>query len=167
MRIRSLILFDLRDTIIHSNAKVLEFVHLYGIKNKTDINNLFVFFALSHILEIYKNNKNGLVLFYFSLDDYNKIQEKGEINYSKFLKIITKKIKFPIIISSISFSYFCTTLASDCPEYDEIIESYVFLPSIFDDIVKIVKKLSFYKLEKDLVSDLKNRFNLLAVFQTK
>lgn len=94
-------------------------------------------------------------------------KKSGDINYGKFLKIITKKIKFPIIISSISFSYFCTTLASDCPEYDEIIDSYIFLPSIFDDIVKVIKKLSFYKLEKELVSDLKNRFNLLSVFQTK
>lgn len=76
MRIRSLILFDLKDTIIHSNSKVLEFVSLYSIKNKTDINNLFIFFTLSHILEIYKEHKNGLVLFYCSLDDYNSLQEK-------------------------------------------------------------------------------------------
>lgn len=76
MRVRSLILFDLKDTIIHSNSKVLEFINLYGIKNKTDINNLFIFFALSNILEIYKDNKNGLVLFYCSLNDYNSLQEK-------------------------------------------------------------------------------------------
>jgi hypothetical protein len=76
MRIRSLILFDLKDTIIHSNSKVLEFVNLYGIKNKTDINNLFTFFALSNILEIYKEHKNGLVLFYCSLNDYNNLQKK-------------------------------------------------------------------------------------------
>lgn len=71
MRVRSLILFDLKNTIIHSNAKVLEFISLYDIKNKTDINNLFVFFALSRLLEIYKENKNGMIVFYFSQDDYN------------------------------------------------------------------------------------------------
>ena len=76
-----------------------------------------------------------------------------------------KKIKFPITISSFSFSYFCATLANDCPEYDEIIDSYIFLPSIFDDIIKIIKKLSFYKLEKELLSDIKNRIKLLTIFE--
>lgn len=164
MRVRSLILFDLKDTIIYSNSKVLEFINLYNIKSKTDINNLFIFFALSNIIEIYKNNKNGLVLFYCNLDDYNKLCEDGDINYSKFLKIITKKIKFPIIISSLGFSCFCSLMASNCPEYDEIVESYVFLPAIFDDIIKVIKKLSFYKLEKELLLDLKTRIKLLTIF---
>lgn len=166
MRIRSLILFDLKDIIIHSNSKILEFVNLYNIKNKTDINNLFVFFSLSEILETYKNNKNGLIVFYFSQDDFNKLQESTEINYSKFLKIIMKKIKFPIIISSLSFSYFCSMMATNCPEYDEIIEEYTFLPSIFDNIIKVIKKLKFYKLEKDLIYNIKERIKLLTSFNS-
>ena len=80
---------------------------------------------------------------------------------------ITKKIKFPVIISSLSFSYFCTSLAANCPEYDEIVESYITLPSIFDDIIKVIKKLSFYKLENELVFDLKNRFKILTIFENK
>lgn len=167
MRIRSLILFDLKNIIIHSNKKVLEFITLYNISNKTDINNLFVFFALSEILETYKKNKNGLIVFYFSQDDYNSLQENTEINYSKFIKIITKKIKFPIIISTLKFSYFCSLMASDCPEYDEIVDRYIFLPSIFDDIVKLVKRLKFYKLERDLITNLKERFKLISMFETK
>ena len=55
MRIKSLILFDLKNVIIHSNKQTLEFITLYGITNKTDINNLFVYNALLNILEIYKN----------------------------------------------------------------------------------------------------------------
>ncbi len=164
MRVRSLILFDLKNTIIYSNKKVLEYISLYNITNKTDINNLFIFFALSNILEIYKNNKNGLVVFYISQDDFNVLQENGDINYKKFIKIITKKIKFPIIISSLSFSYFCSLIATNCPEYDEIIESYTFISTIFDDIVKIIKKMKFYKLEKVFISDLKQRLKLITTF---
>jgi hypothetical protein len=165
MRVRSLILFDLENIVIHSNKKVLEFITLYNITNKTDINNLFIFYALLEILEIYKNNKNGLIVFYLSQNNFNILQEKGsDISYSKFIKIITKKIKFPIIISNLSFSYFCSMLASDCPEYDEIIENYIFLSSIFDDLVKIIKKLKFYKIENTFIKDLKNRLKLISTF---
>lgn len=164
MRIRSLILFDLKDIIIHSNSKVLEFINLYNIKNKTDISNLFVFNALLKILEIYKSNKNGLIVFYISQNDFNQLHEKSEINYSKFIKIITKTVNFPIIISNIGFSYFCSLMATNCPEYDEIIENYVFLSAIFDDLVKVIKKLKFYKIENDFILDLKNRLKLITSF---
>lgn len=164
MKVKSLIIFDLKNTIIYSNKKVLEFITLYNIKNKTDINNLFVFNALLHILEIYKNYKNGLVIFYLSQENFNSLHEKNDINYAKFIKIITKKIKFPIIISNLNFYYFCKLMESDCPEYDEIIENYNFLSSIFDDIVKTVKKLKFYKIEKEMISDLKERFKLISTF---
>lgn len=164
MKVRSLILFDLKDTIIYSNKKVLEFVSLYDIKNKTDINNLFIYNALLHILEIYKNNKGGLVVFYISQENFNDLADSKElINYKKFIKLITKKIKFPIIISTFDFYYFCKMMNNDCPEYDEIIESYTFLSTIFDDIIKLIKKLKFYKLEKDLIMNLKERFKLIAI----
>lgn len=164
MRIKSLIVFDLKNTILYSNKKVLEFINLYNINNKTDINNLFVFNALLHILEIYKENKNGLIIFYFSQENFNELQDSKDINYSKFLKIIMKKIKFPIIISNLSFYYFCKLIESDCPEYDEILDNYNFLSSIFDDIIKIVKKLKFYKIEKEMISDIKERFKLINSF---
>lgn len=167
MRVRSLILFDLKDVIICSNKKVLEFIALYNISSKTDINNLFIFFSLSNILEIYKNNKNGMIVFYLSAEDYNSLQNNTEINYSKFARTIMKKIKFPIIISSLPFSYFCSLMATDCPEYDEIIENYAFLPSIFDDIVKVIKKLKFYKLEQEIVNNIKEQFKLISMFETK
>ena len=163
MRIRSLILFDLKDTIIHSNKKVLEFISLYNITNKTDINNLFIYNALLNILEIYKNNKGGLVVFYLSREIFNELQDaKEEINYKKFIKLIIKKIKFPIIISSLSFQYFCSMMETNCPEYDEIVEEYTFLSSIFDDIIKIIKKLKFYKIERELINNLKERFKLIS-----
>lgn len=164
MRIKSLIIFDLKNTILYSNKKALEFINLYNINNKTDINNLFVFNALLHILEIYKENKNGLIIFYFSQEDFNELQDSKDINYSKFLKIIMKKIKFPIIISNLNFYYFCKLIESDCPEYDEILDNYNFLSSIFDDIIKIVKKLKFYKIEKEMISDIKERFKLISSF---
>lgn len=164
MRIKSLIVFDLKNTIIYSNKKILEFLTLYNITNKTDITNLFIFNALLHILEIYKEYKNGLIIFYLSQNDFNSLQEKGDVNYAKFIKIITKKIKFPIIISNLNFYYFCKLMESDCPEYDEIIENYNFLSSIFDDIVKTVKKLKFYKIEKEMILNLKERFKLISSF---
>ena len=163
MRIRSLILFDLKDTIIHSNKKVLEFISLYNITNKTDINSLFIYNALLNILEIYKNNKGGLIVFYLSREIFNELEDaKEEINYKKFIKLITKKIKFPIIISSLSFQYFCSMMETNCPEYDEIVEEYTFLSSIFDDIIKIIKKLKFYKIERELINNLKERFKLIS-----
>lgn len=165
MRIRSLILFDLKNIIIHSNSKVLEFIALYNLANKTDINNLFVFNALLEILEIYKNNKNGLIVFYLSQKDYDALHEKSDINYSKFIKIITKTVNFPIIISNIGFSYFCSLMATNCPEYDEIIENYVFLSTIFDDLVKVIKRLKFYKIENEFVKDLKNRLKTISSFE--
>lgn len=163
MKIKSLILFNLKEIIIHSNKQTLEFISLYNIKNKTDINNIFVYNALLNILEVYKNNKRGLVCFYLSQDEFNYLLEPSEINYKKFIKIITKKIKFPIIISNLKFNYFCNKLEGDCPEYDEIIENYSFLSSIFDDIIKVVKHLRFYKIEKDLIQNLKERFKLISI----
>ena len=35
------------------------------------------------------------------------------------------------------------------------------------EIVKLVKKLKFYKLEKELVLNLKKRFKLITMFETK
>lgn len=163
MRIKSLILFDLKNVIIHSNKQTLEFITLYSITNKTDINNLFVYNALLNILEIYKNNKNGLVTFYLFQNDFNELLESTEINYNKFIKIITKRIDFPIIISKFSFEFFCKRLQTDCPEYDEIIDNYKFLSTIFDDIIKLIKKLKFYKIEDELVNNLKERFKLISI----
>lgn len=163
MRIRSLILFDLKNVIIYSNKKVLEFIALYNITNKTDINNLFIYYSLSNIIELYKNNKNGLIVFYLSQEDFDILHEKNDINYSRFIKIITKQIKFPIIISSLKFSYFCSLMATNCPEYDEIVENYVFISSIFDDIVKVVKNLKFYKIERNIVNDIKERFKIISM----
>jgi hypothetical protein len=163
MRIRSLILFDLKNVIIYSNKKVLEFIALYNITNKTDINNLFIYYSLSNIIELYKNNKNGLIVFYLSQEDFDILHEKNDINYSRFIKIITKQIKFPIIISSLKFSYFCSLMATNCPEYDEIVENYVFISSIFDDIVKVVKNLKFYKIERSIVNDIKERFKIISM----
>ena len=163
MRIRSLILFDLKNVIIYSNKKVLEFIALYNITNKTDINNLFIYYSLSNIIELYKNNKNGLIVFYLSQEDFDVLHEKNDINYSRFIKIITKQIKFPIIISSLKFSYFCSLMATNCPEYDEIVENYVFISSIFDDIVKVVKNLKFYKIERNIVNDIKERFKIISM----
>lgn len=108
-----------------------------------------------------------MIVFYLSAEDYNSLQNNTEINYSKFTRTIMKKIKFPIIISSLPFSYFCSLMATDCPEYDEIIENYAFLPSIFDDIVKVIKKLKFYKLEQEIVNNIKEQFKLISMFETK
>ena len=82
MRIRSLILFDLENIVIHSNKKVLEFITLYNITNKTDINNLFIFYSLLEILEIYKNNKNVEILISNSYNNKLDVKKIGFITYS-------------------------------------------------------------------------------------
>lgn len=166
MRVRSLIIFNLEEIILRSNGKVLEFVTLYNIDNKKDINNLFTYYCLSEILEIYKNNKNGLIVFFIDFKKYDElIEHKGDINYKKFLKTI-KNINFPLISSNaITYTAFCELMYSDCPQYDEIIADYISLPSIYNNMVKIIKKLKFYKLEENYINDIKNKIKLISTYE--
>lgn len=165
--IKSLNLFNL-DEIVSLNAKkLLDFIFQYNISNKQDIYSLFVFYNLSDILDIYKNNK-GIIVFYLSTKCHNwLLEEEGIVrgmDFKKFIKLITKRIRFPIIISNLSFIGFKHLLEEDNPEYDELISDYRFISSLFDDIIRVIKNLHFYQLENELLSSIKEQIKLISAF---
>lgn len=165
--VKSIVLFNL-DEIVSANAKkLLDFIFQYNIDNKQDIYSLFVFFNLSDILDVYKNNK-GIIVFYLSTKCHNwLLEEEGIVrgmDFKKFIKLITKRIRFPIIISNLSFLAFENMLKEDSPEYDELIAGYQFISSLFDDIVRVIKQLRFYRLENQLLSSVKEQIKLISVF---
>lgn len=165
--IKSLNLFNL-DEIVSANAKkLLEFIFQYKIDNKQDIYSLFVFFNLSDIIDVYKNNE-GMIVFYMSTKCHNwLLEDEGIIrgmDFKKFIKLITKRIRFPIIISNLSFSAFENMLKEDNPEYDEIVANYEFISSLYDDIINVIKQLRFYQLENELLSSVKEQIKLISTF---
>lgn len=56
-------------------------------------------------------------------------------------------------------------MMSDCPEYDELIDSYNTFSSVIPDLIKTIKKLKFYKLEEDFSKDIKEQIKCLTVFE--
>lgn len=86
------------------------------------------------------------------------------IDFRKFIKLITKRIQFPIIISNLSFSGFNKMISEDGPEYEELIAGYEFVASLWEDIVDVVKKLKFYKLEDELVNSITEQIKLVTTF---
>lgn len=163
MKIKGLTVFDFSKIISNTNYKVLDFIFKYEITNKKDVNNLFLFYCFLEILEIYKNN-NGLIIFYIQQNDVDSlIKDNSEIKYKSFINLLIKKIKFPILMGTLSFNSFCSILKTDCPEYDEIIDSYQFLPSFFDKVIKIVKSKKFYQIEREYINNFKNTFKLFNI----
>lgn len=165
--IKSIVLFNL-DEIISSNAKkLIEFIFQYNISNKQDIYSLFCFYNLSDILDVYKNNK-GIIVFYMSLKCQSWLLEEDGIikgmNFNKFIKLITKRIQFPIIISNLSFKGFQNILKENSPEYDELITNYKFLSTIYDDIADVIKKLKFYSIEDKLLKPVNEKIKLISTF---
>lgn len=164
MKVKALTIFDLKNIIENANDSTLKYVYQYNIINKTDITNLFIHFAFTNIIKLYQSTK-GLIAFYFSLDLKEKMENaECEINYKKFLKIITKKLKFPIVLSNLSFEYFIKLLKDESPEYDEIIQDFKMMSEIYPKLVDTIKKLKFYKLEKDVVNDIKEQIKLICAF---
>lgn len=166
--VKSINLFNLDELIAENAKKLIEFIFQYHIENKQDIYSLFCYYNLKDILDIYKNNE-GLIVFYLSTKCHNWINEDEGIvrgmDFSKFSRLITKRIQFPIIISNLSFNGFKQLLSDDSPEYDELINDYQFISSYFDDIVRVIKNLRFYSLENELLGDIKSQIKLLASFK--
>lgn len=164
MKVKALTIFDLKNIIEDANDCTLKYIYQYNISNKTDITNLFIHFAFTNIIKIYQNN-TGLIAFYFSQDLKNKMEAaKCEINYIKFLNLITKKLKFPIIISSLSYELMIKMLLDECPEYEELILDFKMMSEIYPELVNVVKKLKFYKIEKEVINDIKSQFKLISAF---
>lgn len=165
MKIRSLILFDLQNIIVESNNLVFKAMVEWGISNKTDLSNLFTYYCICKILTIYKSHKGGFICFYFSQEKYNElIDGKYDINYKRFFKIITKTIKFPIVVSTLPYQSFLILMMSDCPEYDEILDNNKMFSEIVPDLIKVIKKLKFYKLENEFVNDIKEQIKCISIF---
>lgn len=166
--IKSISLFNIDDIITNNAKKLIEFLHQYKITNKQDIYSLFVYYNLCDILDTYRNNE-GIIVFYMSTKCQNWIMEDEgivrDMNFAKFIKLITKRIRFPIIISNLSFNGFKQMLSDNSPEYDEIIADYQFLGTLYDDIVDVIKKLKFYALEDELLKSVKEQIKLISAFK--
>lgn len=146
-----------------ANDLTLQYIFRYNIVNKTDITNLFIHFCFTEIINLYKNT-SGLVAFYFSQDLKNKMEESDcEIKYKKFLKIILKTLKLPLFISTFSYETVINLLRDDSPEYEEMMNEYKMMSEIYPKLVDTVKKLKFYKIEKEVVSDIKGQIKLISV----
>lgn len=166
--IKSLNLFNLDEIVSFNAKKLLDFIFQYNISNKQDIYSLFVFYNLSDILDIYKNNK-GIIVFYLSTKCHNwLLEEEGIVrgmDFKKFIKLITKRIRFPIIISNLSFTGFKHLLEEDNPEYDEIINDYQFLSTLYEDIMQVIKKLKFYTIEDELLESTNEKIKFISTFK--
>lgn len=167
--IKSIILFNLDDIISASAKELIEFLFRYEVTNKQDIYSLFVYYNLSAILDVYKNNE-GMIVFYLSTKCHNWLCEGDgivrDMDFRKFIKLITKRIQFPIIISNLSFKGFEQMLSDNSPEYDELIADYQFISTYFDDIVSIIKKLKFYSIENELLKNMKEQIKLVSAFKS-
>lgn len=167
VRVKSLSLFNLDDLIADSAKKLWEFVSRYSIENKQDIYSLFCFYNLSGILDAYKKHK-GIIVFYMSTKCHNWLMEEDGIvrgmDFKKFIRLITKRIQFPIIISSLSFDGFNKMLSEGGPEYDELISGYEFVASLYNDIVDVVKQLKFYRIEDELINSVTEQIKLISTF---
>lgn len=165
VKIRSLLLFDLEPLIIEANNEVLKLMVEWGLSNRTDISNLFIYSCLKRILNLYKTNKGGFLCFYLNDEKYVQLTtEKYDVNYKKFFKVVMKTVKFPIVISTLPFETFLVLMMSDCPEYDELLDSNKLFSSVVPDLIKVIKKLKFYKLEEEFSKNLKEQIKCISLF---
>lgn len=165
MKVKSIYFINLEEIIYKSNQKCIKFIAEFNTNNKKDLTNLFLHYFIYHILEIHSNNKNLLIILYMNQDIMNNLIINNDlINYKKFIRLITKTIKFPLVISTIDYITFFNLLNSDCAEYDEIVNNYIFLTDLFPKLVKYVKSLNFTKIENDFIIDLKRKMQTLITF---
>lgn len=161
---RLLSLFNL-DPIIKANAKKVIGLELFGaVTNKRDLLSLLIYYTLIDIINIYKRNQ-GFITFYLSTEVQSLLTEDGailrETKCSKLVRTLTKRIKFPIIVSSLSFEDICKLLNTNCPEYDEILGKYKFMSELLPDIINEAKSLRFYNLAEKLRNDINEQLALL------
>ena len=85
---------------------------------------------------------------------YNWLLSDGgivrDVEFKKVIELFTKKIKFPIVITSLSYEEFKALLASNSPVYDEILNDYNFIGDFWEEILKVIKSLKFYTLDDEL-----------------
>lgn len=163
-RIRLLNLFNL-DEIIEDSAKRVHSLRVFGqVSNKRDLLILFIYFVFDSILKVYKEN-SGFITFYLSAETQNLLLQDGGIiegvKCKKLHDLLTKKIKFPLIVSFAQFHDFCSLMSSNCPEYDELLERYKFMGELLPQITKEAKKLKFSKFAEELEQDIQTQLSVL------
>lgn len=163
MQARLLNLFNLNE-IVENNAKKVHKLALFeGMTNKRDLFSLFCFYTLFDIVEIYKQ-QSGFITFWMSTDLQNELLKKegyfDGICCKNFILLITKKIPFPLVISSLQFDDFCKLLSTNCAEYDEILEHYKFMGELLPQIINEARKLKLSRFAKSLIADLNELLTL-------
>ena len=132
---------------------LIVFISQNKITNKKDVISILSYYIFCEILKIYKS-QSGLVLFYMTTKCYNWLLSDGgivrDVDFKKVIELFTKKIKFPIVITSLSYEEFKTLLASNSPLYDEILNDYNFIGDFWEEILKVIKSLKFYTLDEEL-----------------
>ena len=166
-RIKSLILFNL-DKVVTTRVKdLIVFITSNSITNQRDITTILTYYIFCDILKVYKE-ENGLVLFYLSTKCYNWLLSDGgivrDMDFKKVTDILTKKIKFPIVITSLSFDDFKNLLASNSPEYDEVINDYQFISDFWSEIIKVIKDLKFHSLDDKLSNSFVEQVEIISTF---
>ena len=157
-KVKSLNLFNL-DEIIERHARVVLGLSIrHNIENKNDLFSLLAYKVLTDILEIYKSNTYDFVVFYLSTKMQNRLLEDGgiirEINCKGLNILLTRKIRFSIVVSSVQFDDLCKLLSSNCSKYKEIIERYNFFNELMPEIIRACEKLKFFSISDDLKDEL-------------
>lgn len=165
-KVKSLLLFNLDDIIASKVHELILFITKFSIKNQRDIGTILIYYILTSILQTHRNTK-GMVLFYMSQKCCDWLEADSAIvrdmDFKRVIDVFLRKIKFPIIVSTLSFNDFEKLLNSNSPEYEEIINHYDFLSHYFNEVIKLIKKLEFYSLEEELVKNLTEIEKVLSI----
>lgn len=162
MKIRSLYLVNLADIIQRVEKGVLQFMAETGIDLVNDLTNLFISRVFLEMAEIYKTQHEAFVAFY--LDDDKRLYLldcEGIVNYKRFFRIMEKEVKFPVIMANLPYEWFANMMKKDCPEYDEVIANHRSFAELFPKLKKVIERMKFYRLGKEVVENLQNRCIML------
>lgn len=169
-RIKSFVLFNLDETFAKRVKDLVVFITQNNITNHRDIVTILIYYVFCDILKTYKNN-SGLILFYMSTKCHNWLLSDGgivrDMDFKKVINLFTKKIKFPIVITSLSYEDFQSMLISNSPEYDEIINEYKFISDFWEEILKVIKSLKFYSLEENISQKFLEQVEYISTFNKK
>lgn len=167
-KIKSILLFNLDEIIQIEVGNLISFTTKYSITNRTDTQNLLIYYVLKRILEIYRDNR-GMIVFYLSKSCYNWLDTNGAItrklNFKKLINVFTKKIPFNIIISSLTFDKFESLMESNSPEYSEIVNDYRFISSYMTSIMRVIRSLRFHSLEESITQNLMEQIKIISTFE--
>lgn len=135
---------------------------VYCIENEIisvkDYETLYKHYFYYNLLILYSQKTRQNILLYFEEKDYGKHQKL----IKRSLKLLKDKIKFPTIISNISFETYFNLISDDSPEYDEVINNNFSLIDHFKDLKSYIKKSGLLYLNKKY-SNLPEQIGLLLL----